>query len=73
MDFVYQYSSNHTGNRHQMHVKYCYGNASPCTPATLIDDTFLTPVNTTIPTCADGVQNGGETGIDCGGPDCADC
>jgi len=31
------------------HVKYCYGNASPCTPTTLIDDTVLTPVGTTIP------------------------
>ncbi|MBX2871244.1 MAG: T9SS type A sorting domain-containing protein [Saprospiraceae bacterium] len=25
------------------------------------------------PTCEDGVQNGAETGIDCGGPDCPDC
>ncbi|MEM6290118.1 MAG: hypothetical protein AAGA54_02600 [Myxococcota bacterium] len=25
------------------------------------------------PTCADGVQNGDETGLDCGGPDCAGC
>lgn len=25
------------------------------------------------PTCSDGVQNGNETGIDCGGPDCAPC
>ena len=25
------------------------------------------------PTCNDGVQNGNETGVDCGGPDCADC
>ncbi len=23
--------------------------------------------------CTDGIQNGGETGIDCGGPDCAPC
>ncbi|MEZ5042663.1 MAG: M12 family metallo-peptidase [Saprospiraceae bacterium] len=26
-----------------------------------------------IPTCEDGLQNGEETGIDCGGPDCPDC
>ncbi len=26
-----------------------------------------------IPTCTDGVQNGNETGIDCGGPDCPAC
>lgn len=25
------------------------------------------------PTCTDGVQNGSETGVDCGGPDCAPC
>ncbi len=25
------------------------------------------------PTCTDGVMNGGETGIDCGGPDCGAC
>lgn len=25
------------------------------------------------PTCDDGVQNGNETGVDCGGPDCAPC
>ena len=25
------------------------------------------------PTCDDGIQNGNETGVDCGGPDCAAC
>ncbi len=25
------------------------------------------------PTCTDGIQNGNETGIDCGGPDCDPC
>ncbi|MEM8906570.1 MAG: S8 family serine peptidase [Bacteroidota bacterium] len=25
------------------------------------------------PTCTDGIQNGQETGIDCGGPDCPSC
>ena len=25
------------------------------------------------PTCDDGLQNGNETGVDCGGPDCAPC
>jgi hypothetical protein len=25
------------------------------------------------PTCDDGIQNGDETGVDCGGPDCAPC
>ncbi len=26
-----------------------------------------------LPTCNDGIQNGQETGVDCGGPDCAPC
>ncbi|MCL4106410.1 UNVERIFIED_CONTAM: hypothetical protein GTU68_030368 [Idotea baltica] len=25
------------------------------------------------PTCSDGIQNGNETGVDCGGPDCPSC
>lgn len=29
--------------------------------------------NGTPPTCTDGVQNGQETGVDCGGPDCPPC
>ncbi|MEM1322250.1 MAG: lectin-like protein [Bacteroidota bacterium] len=28
---------------------------------------------TGIPTCSDGIQNGNETGVDCGGPDCIPC
>ena len=27
----------------------------------------------TVETCTDGVQNNGETGVDCGGPNCAPC
>ncbi|MEZ5045217.1 MAG: M43 family zinc metalloprotease [Saprospiraceae bacterium] len=27
----------------------------------------------TTPTCTDGIQNGQETGVDCGGPDCPTC
>ncbi len=29
--------------------------------------------NGTPPTCSDGIQNGNETGVDCGGPDCPVC
>ncbi len=29
--------------------------------------------NPPTPTCTDGIQNGNETGIDCGGPDCDPC
>jgi hypothetical protein len=30
-------------------------------------------LNTSQPTCDDGIQNGQETGVDCGGPDCLPC
>ena len=30
-------------------------------------------VTTTQPTCFDGIQNGDETGVDCGGSSCEDC
>ncbi|RSK41425.1 T9SS type A sorting domain-containing protein [Mangrovimonas spongiae] len=36
-----------------------------------IDD--IVQVGAPEPTCDDGVQNGDETGVDCGGPDCAPC
>ena len=39
-----------------------------------LSDTII--VNTgapTGPTCTDGIQNGSETGVDCGGPDCPAC
>lgn len=35
-----------------------------------IDNVSLVEV---VPTCTDGIQNGNETGVDCGGPDCAAC
>ncbi|NND35482.1 MAG: zinc metalloprotease [Saprospiraceae bacterium] len=31
------------------------------------------PDDPDLPTCSDGIKNGGETGVDCGGPDCAPC
>ena len=36
-----------------------------------IDD--IVQVGAPAPTCTDGVQNGNETGVDCGGPDCPPC
>ncbi|MBT8189169.1 MAG: zinc metalloprotease, partial [Bacteroidia bacterium] len=30
-------------------------------------------LGSTAPTCSDGIQNGNETGVDCGGPDCPPC
>jgi len=35
--------------------------------------TFTTTGGSTTPTCTDGIQNGQETGVDCGGPTCAPC
>ncbi|MFT5263690.1 MAG: hypothetical protein ACI8YQ_002434, partial [Polaribacter sp.] len=39
--------------------------------ASLLESTACGPV--TPPTCDDGLQNGQETGVDCGGPDCPEC
>ncbi|WP_040249539.1 T9SS type A sorting domain-containing protein [Psychroserpens mesophilus] len=36
-----------------------------------IDD--IVQVGAPEPTCTDGIQNGNETGVDCGGPDCPAC
>ncbi|WP_460218643.1 T9SS type A sorting domain-containing protein [Psychroserpens sp. MEBiC05023] len=36
-----------------------------------IDD--IEQVGAPDPTCDDGIQNGNETGVDCGGPDCPEC
>lgn len=40
-----------------------------------LDDIVLSACQggTSSPTCTDGIQNGAETGIDCGGPDCSTC
>ncbi|MEO1434903.1 MAG: GEVED domain-containing protein, partial [Bacteroidota bacterium] len=37
------------------------------------EDYTITVTAPTGPTCDDGIQNGNETGVDCGGPDCAAC
>jgi hypothetical protein len=34
---------------------------------------FCAGDGSTAPTCDDGIQNGDETGVDCGGPDCPAC
>ncbi|HMQ46473.1 MAG TPA: M43 family zinc metalloprotease [Saprospiraceae bacterium] len=39
--------------------------------ASLLNSTACGTV--TPPTCDDGIQNGNETGVDCGGPDCQPC
>ncbi len=36
-------------------------------------DGSINDCGTVEPTCDDGIRNGNETGVDCGGPDCAAC
>lgn len=38
-----------------------------------IDNGFINGGGVGMPTCTDGVMNGNETGVDCGGPDCPAC
>ena len=42
------------------------GNSSP--QSNIVNETTLS-----VPTCSDGIQNGDETGVDCGGSSCAPC
>jgi len=45
-----------------------------CGPNVLVEGTVGQGTNCWLtPSCNDGVQNGNETGIDCGGPDCGAC
>lgn len=46
--------------------------ASGSTEAIYIDDVSIVTMAVVTPTCSDGVQNGDETGVDCGGS-CAPC
>ncbi|MDH7448026.1 M43 family zinc metalloprotease [Aquimarina sp. 2201CG14-23] len=62
----------------RMRVRVGYGSESKITPCGI--DTYIGEVedytvridNVATPTCTDGIQNGDETGIDCGGS-CAPC
>lgn len=49
--------------------------ASGGTRVSLLSSTACggTPPPPPTPTCTDGIQNGNETGVDCGGPDCPSC
>ncbi len=40
---------------------------------TVANASCLSPCGGGGPTCFDGIQNGNETGVDCGGPDCDPC
>ena len=49
------------------------GNQAPEDAADTYYFDDIEAVGATPPTCDDGVQNGDETGVDCGGPDCPPC
>jgi len=49
------------------------GWTNPWASSTTYYDNITAVLGTVTPTCIDGIQNGNETGVDCGGPDCAPC
>ncbi len=59
----------------RLRVRYrWYSNPSPCgaTEGDEVEDYTIIVGGTTDPTCTDGIQNGDETGVDCGGS-CEPC
>ncbi len=63
----------------RMRVRVGYGSESKITPCGTdtyigeVEDYTIRVGGTTTPTCTDGIQNGDETGVDCGGTSCAPC
>ncbi len=49
------------------------GNSSICDSSNTVSYNFLSIGDPACPSCSDGTQNGNETGVDCGGPDCPAC
>jgi len=50
----------------------CTAGTQPCTYCNDYCQETIVPA-TGVPTCSDKIQNGDETGVDCGGPDCPAC
>lgn len=48
-------------------------NTNAPTPLPTTSKPTAPPIAAATPTCYDGVQNGNEVGVDCGGPDCGPC
>jgi len=71
--FGYEFDCSHLGeNLMRVYVMDDFGNFNFCTvDVSVTDDDSVCPINQ--PTCTDGQQNGQETGVDCGGPDCLPC
>ncbi|MFK7807875.1 MAG: T9SS type A sorting domain-containing protein [Saprospiraceae bacterium] len=69
MDYSYDACMNlfTTGQKSRMRALFEPGGFR----ASLLNSTACGPI--TPPTCDDGLQNGQETGVDCGGPDCPEC
>jgi hypothetical protein len=49
------------------------GDPDPATPTPCQPPATPTPTTTTLPNCMDGIQNGSETDLDCGGGTCPTC
>ncbi len=65
-----------TNGNTRMRVSMKYnGIPTPCESFTYgeVEDYTVSIGTGTAPTCNDGIQNGNETGIDCGGSDCEPC
>ncbi|WP_161635284.1 GEVED domain-containing protein [Aquimarina macrocephali] len=67
-----------TGTPLRMRVRMAYGDVNSIVPCGKdiyigeVEDYTIYVGNSTIPTCNDGIQNGDETGVDCGGS-CTPC
>lgn len=69
----YEFNCDNLGsNLMRVYVTDDFGNSDFCTVNIDVTDTdAVCSINQ--PTCSDGIQNGSETGVDCGGPDCEPC
>jgi len=55
------------------YVHYTLDCGPACATASLGNTSSITFISSTPPTCTDGIMNGLETGVDCGGPTCPVC
>ena len=68
-----------TGTPLRMRIRMAYGSRESIVPCGVnthigeVEDYTVYVGNSTTPTCTDGIQNGDETGVDCGGTNCDPC
>ncbi len=68
----YTYTFNATSDNGNVQVGFLMAGFGS-TDAIYFDDISLTTDGSVPETCTDGIQNNGETGVDCGGPNCDPC